>query len=160
MKLLQLVTLSLCASILFSGCKKDDQPEEPRLVGQPGNPRFNLVFTNESNVDLDLHVEDPSGEEIYFSNPISASSGELDVDCLCGDCPTGPNENIFWQAGKAPKGAYKVWVEYYGDCGNSGSRSSDFTLRVVQNEKIIATYTGTLSPDKQISTIYTHQQQN
>jgi uncharacterized protein YfaP (DUF2135 family) len=160
MKLLKLLTLALCVSIMLNSCKKDEQPEGPRLVGQPGNPRFNLVFTNEANVDLDLHVEDPSGDEIYYYNPVSTSKGVLDVDCLCGDCPTGPNENIFWETGKAPKGTYKVWVEYYDDCGNSASRSSDFTLRVVQNEKIIATYTGTLGPDKQTSAIWTHQQQN
>jgi uncharacterized protein YfaP (DUF2135 family) len=144
--------------LLFSGCKKDDDDNGPRLVGQPGNPRFNLQFTNEANVDLDLHVEDPLGEEIYYGNSFSNSDGELDVDCLCDDCPQGANENIFWEVGKAPKGTYRVWVEYFDYCGNNANVTSNYTLRVVQNERIIATYTGTLSPTSRQSAVYIHNQ--
>ncbi len=157
MSCLKTASLLLFSVLLFGGCKKDDD-NGPRLVGQPGNPRFNLQFTNEANVDLDLHVADPSGEEIYYANPYSNSEGELDVDCLCDDCPQGANENIFWEVGKAPKGAYRVWVQYFDECGNNANVASDFTLRVVQNEKIIATYTGTLSPTTRRSAVYVHNQ--
>ncbi|RDI06983.1 hypothetical protein [Flavobacterium sp. AG291] len=146
---------------LFLSCNSNDDnnnqvTEEPELVGQPGNPRFNLKFTNEENVDLDLHVITPDGTEISYLNPFG-QGGELDVDCLCEDCPQGPNENIFWEAGTAPTGTYKYWIEYYDTCGNGGSTSSDYTLRVVRNGEVLETKTGTLSSG--MTQQWTHNQQ-
>jgi uncharacterized protein YfaP (DUF2135 family) len=144
---------------MFSNCKKAKEEEpvpEPTLAGKPGNPRFNLQFTNETNVDLDLYVQTPNGSKIYYSNQ-SAQGGELDVDCLCGTCPNGPNENIFWQDGTAPGGTYKFWVKYYGSCGNNGNNypPSTYTLRLLRNSQILETYTGTLSTLNSISPMYT-----
>ena len=144
--------------ILLS-CSSDDSEDsgddgdDLELVGQEGNPRFNLQFTNGDNVDLDLYVETPNGVTIYYGNT-SGDNGELDVDCLCDDCPQGPNENIFWESGTAPSGTYKYWVDYYDDCGNGGS--SDFTLRVIKNGTVLATKTGTLSSGQ--TTEWTHEQ--
>lgn len=126
------------------GSDDDDDDDQSDLVGAPGNPRFNLVFDNEDNVDLDLYVTDPNGDTIYFANSRSASGGELDVDCQCGICPNGPNENIFWQSGSAPSGTYTYWVDYFGSCSGS-SASSSFTLRVLRNGEIVETRTGSLS---------------
>ena len=140
--------------ISFAGCKKEKQKDElGEIKGAPGNPRFNLQFTNSSKVDLDLYVETPNGSRIYYGNQ-SAQKGQLDVDCLCGDCPTGPNENIYWVPGTAPSGTYKVWVEYYGDCDGAGSPST-FTLRIMNNESVLNTYTGTLTPINEKSAVYT-----
>ena len=145
--------------ILMNGCEQPDPEPEPEpereIVGQKGNPQFNLQFTNHVNVDLDLYVEDPSGEVIYYENPWSYSGGELDVDCLCGDCIQGPNENIFWPTdGSAPRGTYKYWVHYYGSC-NGDSQSSNFTLRVIENGQVMETKTGTLSFG--VSQVFTYQ---
>lgn len=142
--------------VLSYGCKKepiqpaDDQPGA--IQGNPGNPRFNLQFTNGEKVDMDLHVLTPDGSEISYSYP-QAQGGQLDVDCLCGECPNGPNENIYWDEGTAPHGTYKFWVEYYGDCDGMGS-SSDYTLRVMKNRQILNTYNGTLTPSEDKSNIY------
>src|SRR4051812_19419653 len=78
----------------ISSCKKDDIVPDPSsssnepgaIQGAPGNPRFNLQFTNGNKVDLDLYVQTPNGTVISYSNP-AAQNGKLDVDCLCGDCP-------------------------------------------------------------------------
>ena len=140
----------------LEACKKTEV--EPTLIGQPGDPRFNLVFTNPNNVDMDLHVINPKGEEIYYARKKGSNGVELDIDCKCSNCPNGPNENIFWpQGGNAPKGTYKFWVEYYETCG-SGTQSSDFTIRVAINEKVKATYTGTLTENNYKSTVYTWTQ--
>lgn len=150
--------LSMILIVGIDACKSKDI--EPTLVGQPGDPRFNLVFTNPENVDMDLHVLDPKGNEIYFGNQYGRNGGELDIDCLCGDCPNGPNENIFWtKGGNAPKGTYKYWVEYYESCSGNSNDKSDFTLRIAINEVIKSTQTGTLSRSNRTSEIYTWIQQ-
>ena len=156
-----LSTVMLLALMLsFTQCKKavEDIISPPAggggtLSGNPGNPRFNLQFSNGSNVDLDLHVRTPNNTEIYFGN-ISGQNGRLDVDCICGSCGTTGNENIFWTDGSAPTGTYKAWVYYYGDCGSSSATSS-YTLRVMQNSTVVATYTGTLSNTSRTSAVYT-----
>jgi hypothetical protein len=153
-----LLAMVLLAMVIFmaSGCKKepekpaDDQPGA--IQGNPGNPRFNLQFTNGTKTDLDLHVLTPDGSEIYYGIP-QGQGGQLDVDCLCGICPNGPNENIYWTEGTAPHGTYKFWVEYYGDCEGTGA-SSDYTLRVMKNSQVLNTYNGTLTPSVTRSSIY------
>ncbi len=139
------IMVILSFTLLLSSCSKDknNEPDEPVLVGMDGNPRFNLQFTNPDNVDLDLYVKTPSGAIIYYSNP-EADSGTLDVDCLCADCPQGPNENIYWTSGSAPSGTYEYWVNYYDYCAAEGAQSS-FTLRVIQNGVVKVTKTGTMS---------------
>ncbi len=112
-------------------------PDDDCYLGQEGSPRFNLQF--DGDVDFDLHVIDPSGEEIYYANSASASGGALDVDCIC--CDHG-NENIYWISGTAPTGQYEYWVYFYGDCSDA---DSDFTITVTSNGNIVDVHTGNLS---------------
>lgn len=131
---------------VFTTCSKDDDStdtDDPVLVGEDGNPRFNLNFTNPENVDLDLYVKTPNDVIIFYGN-LTGDSGQLDVDCLCNDCPEGPNENIYWEDGTAPTGIYEYWIEYYGYCITEGS-SSNYTLRVIKNGVVLETKTGTLN---------------
>ena len=135
------LVLAGTALTLVSGCTKKEEQAAPavQLAGTPGNPRFNLQFTNQANVDLDLYVKTPNGTIIYYGRK-SSQGGVLDVDCLCGNCPNGPNENIYWVPGTAPSGTYQFWVEYYGRCsGAASSATSDFTLRVVNNSTVVDT---------------------
>jgi len=161
-KLFYYLSIFALPFIVMSCEKDDDEPEDEvneveQLIGNPGNPRFNLQFTNKENVDLDLYVKTPSGKIISYQN-ISADNGKLDVDCLCDDCPQGPNENIYWEEGTAPKGQYEFWVEYYENCGTSGSKNSDFTVRLVKNNEVIRKYTGTLTSSGQQSAHWVHTQ--
>lgn len=144
---------SLILGVLIS-CEPIEKPVIDTLAGQPGDPRFNLQFSNSTKVDLDLYVQTPNGQIIYWNNPF-ASNGSLDVDCECGGCPNGGNENIFWNPGTAPRGTYKYWVEFYESC-SGGSQNSSFTLRVVKNNQILATQTGTISSGK--SQVWSHVQ--
>lgn len=153
--LLALTLCSLSAPALLSGCSSKKEEAAPQLAGTPGNPRFNLQFTNEQNVDLDLYVKTPSGAIIYYGNK-QDEGGELDVDCLCGACPNGPSENIYWVPGTAPSGTYQFYVKYYSSCSGASSPSSDFTLRVVNNNTVIKTYTGTLNGSNRQSQTFTH----
>ena len=61
------------------------------------------------NTDIDLHVIDPFGYEIYFANSSSyRSGGWLDRDDVVGPGP----EHIYFE--NAPAGDYQVKVHYYG----------------------------------------------
>ncbi len=147
-------SIGVIAFLLFlTACPIPPEPDLPTdIVGQIGNPQFNLQFTNGTVVDLDLYVQTPNGTIISYMNR-SGQGGQLDVDCLCGYCPNGPNENIYWEVGSAPSGTYKFWVQYFGNCDGLDSQS-DFTLRVINNGTIIQTYTGTLSPANLKSSVY------
>lgn len=112
-------------------------PDEECSLGQEGSPRINLQF--DGDVDFDLHVIDPDGEEIYFGNSTSSSGGTLDVDCIC--CDHG-NENIYWISGTAPNGNYEYWVKFYGDCSD---QNSNFTITITNNGNVVSTQTGNLS---------------
>ncbi len=137
---------------LFS-CDQSDETEVD-LIGNEGNPRFNLEFDRSDGADLDLYVKTPNGVMMYFANP-SYEGGKVDVDCLCGDCPDGPNENIYWKEGTAPTGKYEYWVEYYDSCGNI-HKPTDFTLRVTQNGKLLSLQNGKIR--KGISEKFVHTQ--
>ena len=95
--------------------------------------------------DLDLWVTDPSGETIFYSHPASASGGKLDVDAnaRCNNPIDNPVENVFWPAGKAPGGHYKVEVAFYARCENQHS-TVPFTVRVLVDGKV-RTFHGSVS---------------
>lgn len=76
-----------------------------------------VSVTWDTEADVDLHVVDPSGNEIYFGNR-TASGGELDIDANAA-CSTSNifQENIGWPQGNAASGSYVVRVEYWDACG-------------------------------------------
>lgn len=77
--------------------------------------------------DLDLHVIDPSGDELKYDQKTSPSGGELDIDAHAG-CSAGVGvENVFWPTGGAPDGVYQVFVNNYSAC-DAGAGS--FTVTV------------------------------
>jgi hypothetical protein len=69
--------------------------------------------------DLDLHVKEPNGNEIFFQNcrkpAISSTSGQLDVDMNAGTGQTRSGvENITWtDEKKMLEGHYEVYVNQY-----------------------------------------------
>ncbi|MBM4371720.1 MAG: hypothetical protein FJ098_08705, partial [Deltaproteobacteria bacterium] len=71
--------------------------------------------------DVDLHVVEPTGCEIYYANDICGSGGWLDLDSnpACS-IDWVNNENIFWPLGQAPTGTYIVRVDFYSDCTGEG----------------------------------------
>ncbi|MDO1500853.1 carboxypeptidase-like regulatory domain-containing protein [Winogradskyella maritima] len=68
-----------------------------------------IMDWNHANTDLDLHVTNPNGDEIYYSNPTSTFGGRLSEDFTEG---YGPESFMLKDA---PKGDYKVGVKYYSD---------------------------------------------
>lgn len=140
----------MAVAVLMSGCAQEGGFSN--LVGGDGHLRFNLQFDNETNVDLDLHAVTPSDDEIFYAAPTDPTGGSLDVDCLCGECPRGGNENIFWDYAGAPppNGLYTVGVFYYSYCSLEEQvppPSSTFTLRVLESGVEVMAETGVLSEE-------------
>jgi hypothetical protein len=103
-----------------------------------GDPQFTLLW--DSKADLDLHVVEPGGKEIYWLDTKGIHGGELDVDNRDGFGP----ENIYWLQPKAdgskdlglgPAGEYRWWVHYYRgfDGANIPTR---WKVRVKHNGKV------------------------
>lgn len=78
-----------------------------------GDVQITLIW--DTAPDVDLHVTDPNGEEIWFQHKFSRSGGELDVDDTTFDGP----ENVYWPTGGAPRGRYRVEVVLFG--GNTAN---------------------------------------
>jgi hypothetical protein len=97
-----------------------------------GDIQISLSWNNYN--DLDLHCIDPTGEEIWFSHPISnRTHGELDVDKNAHPPYTSsPVENIYWPIGGAPSGLYKIFVVFYAPRnGMDPATATAFTVRTV-----------------------------
>lgn len=93
--------------------------------------------------DVDLHVVDPSGEEIYYGHDVAASGGTLDLDsnAACGtDQPR--NENVTWATGTAPSGTYIVRLDYWSNCG---AASTNYVVTVYVKGKTPQTFTGSFT---------------
>lgn len=130
-------------SLISADPESADSDASPVLVFSPefnrrleregaksGDVQFSLMWSNVN--DLDLHCVDPTGEKINYSNKKSASGGELDVDMNVSEPrSTEPVENIYWPAGEAPKGSYKVYVEHYRNHG--GEDPSSFVVGIKAN---------------------------
>lgn len=78
-------------------------------TGSSGALKITLLWDFEA--DIDLHVIQPNGNEIYFKKASDPSTGgSLDVDNRIGN--SGAAENIYWN--NPPQGTYSVYVRYYG----------------------------------------------
>jgi hypothetical protein len=111
------------------------------LVGLPAQKSYRALIVGTGDVqvtvawdtdaDVDLHVVDPSGSEIYWAARQSPSGGRLDLDsnpaCVLDDVR---NENITWPVGTAPQGTYTVRVDYWSSCDVPETR---FTV-LIHNE--------------------------
>jgi hypothetical protein len=89
----------------------------PVSVQTVGTGDVQVTISWDAESDVDLHVIDPSGEEIFYGNPTSQSGGELDLDSNAACRIDGvKNENITFPAGRAPRGEYIVKVDYWSNC--------------------------------------------
>ena len=111
-------------------------------VGSTGPIQVSVSWDTDS--DVDLHVVDPDGEEIYYGAPGSSTGGVLDLDSNAGCSIDGVNnENITWDDDASPvHGEYVVRVDYWDSC-DEGTTTYIVTVRVDGEET--RTFTGTLT---------------
>jgi hypothetical protein len=105
-----------------------------------GDPQFTLIW--DTDADLDLHVIEPGGKEIYWESPKGKQGGELDVDNTKG---LGP-ENIYWLVesngpssakvkGPGPPGLYQWFVVYWGGFGGI-PKPTHWKVRIKHDGKV------------------------
>lgn len=93
--------------------------------------------------DVDLHVVEPSGEEIYYGHAQSATGGKLDLDSNAGCViDNKDNENITWPTGQAPHGTYSVRVDYFDACGIAQTK---WVVTVQKKGSDAKTFSGTFT---------------
>ena len=61
----------------------------------------------DTDADLDLHVADPNGDEVYYDSTKVESGGVLDLDSYCGPQAFIRNEHIAWSEGGPPRGSMR-----------------------------------------------------
>ena len=155
-----LIILLLLANI--KACQKNEpivRPEQPAVepadttnvvrqaeqTGESGNLKITLLWNFEG--DIDLHVLQPNGKEIYYDRKTDESTGgALDVDNQDGG--NGSAENIYWE--EPPKGEYTVSLVYYKESKSTGvAGSGTCKIVVFQEGKEPETYTSNLSRVKE-----------
>lgn len=101
--------------------------------------------------DIDLHVTDPMGEEVYYGHRASSSGGQLDHDANAA-CSIAPPtvENVYWSTPNPPRGRYTVRVVAYDMCNSS---HTPVTLSIAVGGRVIGTYSFSFQADRQEYTI-------
>lgn len=82
--------------------------EHAQKIGRSGTLKITLLWNFHG--DIDLHVKQPNGKEIYYDEKKDVNTGGfLDVDNVNGG--NGAAENVYWE--NPPKGNYDVTLVYY-----------------------------------------------
>jgi hypothetical protein len=115
-----------------------DVPATLVAVGT-GDVQVSVSWDAES--DVDLHVIDPTGDEVYYGRQLVTSGGSLDLDSNAGCAIDGvKNENITWES--APRGSYMVRLDYFDSCEMS---ATSYVVTVRVKDQIPRTFTGTFT---------------
>lgn len=104
--------------------KDGDQFGNPEVLHvtyfSAGTGKLHVSLSWDQENDVDLHLIEPNGEEIYFGNSYSNNGGELDVDsnaaCSIDDIN---NENITYELEEGivvEGGEYEVLVDLWANC--------------------------------------------
>lgn len=96
-------------------------------IQEAGTGKLQISLSWDQLNDVDLHVIQPDGEEIYYGNPYSSNGGELDVDsnaaCYLDSIN---NENIYYADTTGvtiQNGEYEVLVDLWANCDIPDSTS-------------------------------------
>jgi hypothetical protein len=99
-----------------------------------GDVQVSVSWSDSS--DVDLHVIDPNGDEIFYGAKTSPSGGNLDLDsnAACSrnsDNTFKSNENVVWPLGGGAHGTYTVKLAYWSACGVTVPTEYVITVAVV-----------------------------
>lgn len=125
---------SLPVRVALRDAKGRISPQRNRSlsVQSVGGGDVQVSISWDSKTDVDLHVIEPGGCELYYGKKSCPSGGHLDLDSNAAcNIDNVNNENVFWPEGTAPLGTYTVRVDYYDDCGLWGAgMDANYTVTV------------------------------
>ncbi len=114
----------------------------PTSITRVGTGDVQVSLSWDADSDVDLHVVDPKGEEVYWKERTVSSGGQLDLDSNAACSIDGlRNENVTWPTGTAPRGTYTVRVDYFLNCGVDTTRY----VVTVRKNGMVDTFTGVLT---------------
>jgi hypothetical protein len=114
-------------------------------VHQVGTGDVQVSVAWDVDNDLDLHVVDPNGVEVYWASEPTPEGGALDLDSN-PDCDIDRirNENIVWPAGRAPHGTYTVRVDNFENCT---AAATSYVVTVQRAGAATQTFTGSFAAE-------------
>ena len=109
-----------------------------------GDIAFRLIWSGTD--DLDLHVEDPNGHQLYFLQRECEGGGILDIDCNASpeESCKRPIENVYWPEGEAPDGVYRYSAVLFNS--SEAPKSVEFRLQVLVGKTVVHEESGRLTP--------------
>ena len=117
---------------MLEGCVAVSAVDSSGAVGAPDcHPMYSIpvnfadvqvTVSWDSAADLDLHVADPAGAEVYYGRPRVASGGALDLAATPTANSTGPETVAATSTSPGrwdlpPPGIYEVRVSHWKSCG-------------------------------------------
>lgn len=112
---------------------------------QVGTGELQVSVSWDTRTDVDLILQEPNGELIFFNRPRSESGGMLDLDsnpnCLIDGIN---NENITYENANPPTGEYIVYVIYFNSCNDNQNTNYVLTTRV---DGVVNTVSGVFTPN-------------
>ena len=120
------------------GCAESHPVEINETAATSGELQVSLNWN--SPVDMDLHVETPDEQDIYYGERVGQAGGSLDLDSNASCFIDGVNnENITWAGEEPACGEYIVRVDLWSACALPGPFPYVVT---VNNKGTIETFTG------------------
>ena len=100
-----------------------------------------IVATWDTAADVDLHVVEPSGTEIYWAQPgPTATGGTLDQDANEECHNTINKETVHWA--DAPNGVYTVRLDLYTNCNATQAK---YSVAITNGGIVLPPIVGTLT---------------
>jgi hypothetical protein len=112
--------------------------ELPVSIIEVGTGKLQVSLSWDQPNDVDLHLVEPDGEEIYYGTDYSSNGGVLDLDSNPGCSIDGvQNENITYSdESTVEAGTYIVRVDLYDGCNVAAQTNYIVTARL--NGELIA----------------------
>ena len=115
-----------------------------------------VILNWTQHVNLDLSVNEPNGDSIYWDRNCSNNGGRLYPEIECDNWIENPFEIISWDANATLlDGEYNVSVHYRGDCckGNPGIVPFNVSILMESQERKNYSCTVNRTEKMQVTTI-------
>jgi hypothetical protein len=117
--------------------------EQPADIIEVGTGEIQVSVSWDADSDVDLHVIDPDGDEVFYGQTTTESGGTLDLDSNPGCSLDGVNnENITWAS--APRGTYTVRLDYFQSCD---VEETSYVVTVQREGEAAETFEGEFTGD-------------